>query len=344
MLVVNDKAERVKPLLTIAIPTYNRAPLLSQSLAVLSVQLQEFPDVELIVSDNASTDETKKVVSEHLERGVNLRYVQNESNFGMDRNFQQCFQFAQGKYFWLLSDDDIALPGSIALIRNYLLKNEYDLVFMEHFVAGEYSLPYRQVDGDRLVSKVSADPIAFSHWVNLRGDLVYITAFIVNKDRLGITAESLQKLVGTFILQLGWIMTSLNQFSKGLLISKGLVLGGTDVPKGGFSAGKVFGQNYARVISEYLPTNRALSKSLIDDLLTIWFPRNWLYFRRGVQRIEANDPHLYLKPIFGPNIRYWIFAFPLFRLPLVLARIYKRLIQPFSYIGNTLKMRALSRG
>src|SRR5579859_7609105 len=121
-----------KPLLTIAIPTYNRAPYLKELLLVLFDQLLDEPRFELMISDNATSDETPAVVDEFVKQGLQLRYIRNQTNIGPDANFLQCFEKARGKYVWILGDDDLVLPGAIALVLSSLSQDEYDLVYLSH--------------------------------------------------------------------------------------------------------------------------------------------------------------------------------------------------------------------
>ena len=106
-----------RPLLTIAIPTYNRSGFLAQLLEILAPQLAGESRVELIISDNASPDDTPEVVASFREKGLALIYRRNETNIGPDANFLQCFEQARGEYLWLFGDDDIILPGGIRNIR-----------------------------------------------------------------------------------------------------------------------------------------------------------------------------------------------------------------------------------
>jgi len=109
-------------LLTIAIPTYNGARTIARSLATILPQLT--PVVEVLVSDNASTDGTAAVVREIAAANPQIRYFCNESNEGFDRNVDLCFQRAKGDFVWLISDDDIICrEGGVAwvleVIRSY---------------------------------------------------------------------------------------------------------------------------------------------------------------------------------------------------------------------------------
>ena len=87
---------------SIVIPTYNRARFLRRSIG--SALNQTHPDVEIIVSDNASTDDTADVVREYGDR---VRYHRNETNLGLWGNFEIAPELATGEFFAWLTDDDI---------------------------------------------------------------------------------------------------------------------------------------------------------------------------------------------------------------------------------------------
>lgn len=105
-----------KPLLSIAIPTFNRAEILNLSLARLIPQIIPFADnIELIISDNCSTDHTQRIVSKYKERSLGLKvitHIQSE-NTGYYGNFITCKQLSSGKFFWLLSDNEHINYGAI---------------------------------------------------------------------------------------------------------------------------------------------------------------------------------------------------------------------------------------
>ena len=103
--------------LTIAIPTYNRCDLLRQTIE--SVLNQRIDGIEVIVSDNASTDSTKAMMEKFCQES-DIRYFCNSENLGMDRNFLNCLQKARGEYIHLLSDDDILLPGAVEKIMSLI--------------------------------------------------------------------------------------------------------------------------------------------------------------------------------------------------------------------------------
>lgn len=109
------------PILSICVPTYNRAARLRQCLLSITGALEAFGDqVELLVSDNASTDETSLVVQEFQERFSRLRYHRNAENVGAERNFRLCGEMARGDYVWLIGDDDSIVPDAVGTVLDRL--------------------------------------------------------------------------------------------------------------------------------------------------------------------------------------------------------------------------------
>jgi glycosyltransferase involved in cell wall biosynthesis len=94
------------PLVTIAIPTFNRASLLKQCVA--SVLAQTYDRFEIVVSDNASTDETQTILSEFGDD--RLRIIRQEKNIGLNLNWNACLAAARGDYVIFLPDDDRIAP------------------------------------------------------------------------------------------------------------------------------------------------------------------------------------------------------------------------------------------
>ena len=108
-------------LLSICIPTYNRSGLLRQSLEQLLPQTEAEPEVEIICSDNASSDDTAGVLREVAARASQFRILMQPQNLGTERNIIELARQARGKYLWFIPDDDFIMPGAlpriVALLR-----------------------------------------------------------------------------------------------------------------------------------------------------------------------------------------------------------------------------------
>ena len=118
-------------MLTIAIPTYNRAEKVKRLLGVLKEEIfsSQLPDrVAIIVSNNASTDETHSVVSDFLNCGLNLEYYRQSENLGFDGNLRFLYRKASTEYVWFMADDDLPLKGAIVKIAKTLEMCEPDVL------------------------------------------------------------------------------------------------------------------------------------------------------------------------------------------------------------------------
>jgi glycosyltransferase involved in cell wall biosynthesis len=92
------------PRLTIGLPVYNGARFLAQT--VRSLLGQSFPDFELIIGDNASTDQTGEIALGLAAADTRVRYVRNESNLGLAGNYNALLRRASGELFkWAPADD-----------------------------------------------------------------------------------------------------------------------------------------------------------------------------------------------------------------------------------------------
>jgi glycosyltransferase involved in cell wall biosynthesis len=107
-------------LLTIAIPTYNRLKYLKELLPRLLKQCEAYPEIEVLVSDNCTTDGTLKYIRDISNFNSQVRYRRNSTNVGGDENFVLCVESALGEYVWLFSDDELLCDGAIETVITIL--------------------------------------------------------------------------------------------------------------------------------------------------------------------------------------------------------------------------------
>lgn len=119
--------------LSICIPTYNRAGCLKELLPGILAQVDS-GEVEIVVSDNASTDGT----SEYLRSidNTHLRWWTNAENIGGDKNFLKCIEEAKGEYVWLFGDDDIMPSDSVGKALDFLRVNSPSLLISDNIEVG----------------------------------------------------------------------------------------------------------------------------------------------------------------------------------------------------------------
>lgn len=97
------------PVITIFIPTYRRPELLSK--AIESVLNQTYGDLQVVISDNASGDETSNVIQRFANQDPRVQSICQPKNLGMLGNYNYCLSIIQTEYFSFLSDDDVLLPS-----------------------------------------------------------------------------------------------------------------------------------------------------------------------------------------------------------------------------------------
>lgn len=119
------------PFLTIGIPTYNGGFKLDRLLKILKSQIDNDnlqDDVEVLICDNGSIDNTREIISKCKIYFKNLRSISHKNNIGFDLNVFSVYNNSYGKYVWLFSDNDIPFEGSILRIINSLTENKLDLL------------------------------------------------------------------------------------------------------------------------------------------------------------------------------------------------------------------------
>lgn len=118
--------------LSLCIPTLNRGRFIGETLDNILSQLSH--EVEVVIVDGGSTDNTAEVVGSFVQRCDRIRYVHSAltnstpSNEGFDRDCDQAVSLARGEYCWLMTDDDLLSDNAIAEVLSHL-DDQHDLIF-----------------------------------------------------------------------------------------------------------------------------------------------------------------------------------------------------------------------
>jgi len=120
---------QANPLLSIVIPTYNRADFLDRCLKV-HIPLAKKYNIQIFISDNASTDNTKEIVQKWMKEYPLISYHCNETNIGPDENFERALKYPQTEYVWLLGDTYQIPSEGIDYVLNLISKShkKYDVI------------------------------------------------------------------------------------------------------------------------------------------------------------------------------------------------------------------------
>jgi abequosyltransferase len=114
-----------KPKLSVCIATFNRGSFIGETLE--SICRQKEAGVEIIVVDGASPDQTREVVAPYLSQYPELHYFREETNSGVDADYDKAVSYATGEYCWLMTDDDVLTHGAITRLLK-VIEKRYDLI------------------------------------------------------------------------------------------------------------------------------------------------------------------------------------------------------------------------
>ena len=227
-------------ILTIAIPTYNRASFLEQSLERITSQIKGYEnEIELLVSDNCSSDNTKDIVHKFIDQGISLSYNRNNNNIGMDGNFVYCFQNATSKYVWILGDDDYLVDGTISRLLSIMKSGEYGLIHLDNNDKYETN------------TKIYTDKTDFVGDISFM--ITFISANIVQTKY--VSKVNFNKYLGTYFTLIPVYLTATIAESNNLMVYFKVMEDPADsATNGGYNIFEVFVTNYLNIIKEFRPS------------------------------------------------------------------------------------------
>jgi len=227
------------PQLSICIATFNRVAFLKETLEHLMAQVTSA--CEIVVSDNASTDDTAAVMAELAKRCAAVRYVRQPTNVGLDRNFDHAVEHARGEYCWLFSDDDLPRPGAVARVLA-TLDRSVSVVFT--------NIEFRSFDMTSILCESA---------MRVRADTLYDANEL---DRLFCDVDLARVYVGNIIIRRElWRSRSRQQYYDSMFLHVGVVYQ-SPLPQG------------AWVVAEPLVSYRmANPKAYSAELDEIWLHR-----------------------------------------------------------------------
>lgn len=199
------------PIVSVCIPSYNYAHYIGT--AIESALQQTYADLEVVVIDNCSTDDTEQVVARYMAADPRVRFLRNEENVGPRENLNRCLRHAAGDYIKVLCADDLLAPtcleecvrmleenstaslvatgrrvinGAGELLRNeawFLRRTTLDgskavreCLLAGNFIGEPSSVMFRRSDIRRGFDTLYRQSIDLEMWLHLLtlGDLVYL--------------------------------------------------------------------------------------------------------------------------------------------------------------------------
>ncbi|MCX5786130.1 MAG: glycosyltransferase [Elusimicrobia bacterium] len=269
--------------------------------------------VEVLVSDNCSTDSTEVVIKARTAAGLKITYLRNASNMGPDNNFVQCYKAAAGKYFWLLGDDDIILDGAIGRVIDIVKNGEYGVLHLNSYgfrKSLEDERPAGNPSGYEVHSNLNAFLGRASYF------LTFISSNIINKDLAGADLN-FDEFRNTNLIQLCWTFEAVFKGKPNVYVRSYSVAAKADA-SGGYMLCQVFGKNFLDVCGIYIRkgVEPACFEIIKRRLLLRFFPANIIRARKNILATKPEDYFGALYPLYRRYLYFWIFTMPAIMLPL----------------------------
>lgn len=300
-------------LLTIAVPTYNRATYLDLCLSRITAQLTNYrEEVELLVSNNCSTDNTEEIVHKYLSQGHPITYLKNQMNVGPDRNFVQCFRKAGGNYVLLFGDDDVLLDRALDTLLPILRSNSYGIVFLNSYgFTGDYTREKPNVFPSGY--SIFEDRLAFTKKV--AHFFTFMSAIVFNRT-LAEEPSDWTPFFDSNLVQLAWTFSALFNGRKNVYVSEYLVAARL-YNSGGYGVCQVFGHNFNRIFDLF--KERGVSgryfRTINRRMLVEHFPAMIVLGRNKIVPLKEEDYFRSLYPLYKDYICFWLCTVPAIILP-----------------------------
>lgn len=300
-------------LLSIAIPTYNRAKWLKLCLEALLPQVTTVcACVDVTVYDNASPDDTSEVVQTYLDSGSPVSYVRNAENIGSDRNIAQCFNLAKGRYVLILGDDDVILKDGLRKLTDLLTANDYGAVFISAY---GYNNNFKQEKPKQTTLK----PVVFTNknaFVKKCAiSATFISSLVINRE--SIRDIDANQFLGTSLVQTYLFYEAVSKNESMLYIEEYLVAA-KRVENKDYDVVKIFGIEFNKAM-QYLAV-RGLDNGTINSVnrKLLWYvlPIHLINLRKKAQSIIIIDSsYVALHKLYRHEILFWLCCFPVLKFP-----------------------------
>lgn len=153
------------PLVSIGLPVYNGAKHLADALEGLIAQ--DYSNLEIVVCDNASTDETPAILERFAKRCPFLRIERRERNYGAVDNFKRVLELARGEFFVWAAHDDRRTPSFIRRCAEQLLLNPEAVACTTrvHFLKPDGTLDWESLGNQSRLRHLAPPEEQLRHWL-----------------------------------------------------------------------------------------------------------------------------------------------------------------------------------
>lgn len=254
---INNMDGYLRPLISICIPTYNRGDVLRKSLDSY-IDCDGFDEeVEIVISDNASTDNTQEVGEWYSSKYDNIKYFRNDNNI-RDRNFPLSLERATGEYLKLMKDNLILSKQGINYLKEAIRKNidrRTTIFFTNGFL-------FNSSRNDAFFCKDINDFIIHTSY-----RITAITFFGCWREQWPLVTER-EKYSKLQLAQDDWIYQLLIQKSESLLYTKKFFSAIEVGKRSGYNWFEVHVDNYYQILQSYFEQGMVSSEALKKEKKT----------------------------------------------------------------------------
>ena len=344
-----------QPLLSIAIPTFNRAKKLEVQLFSLHKQISASPfsrNIELVVVDNCSTDASQKLIQNFssIERDYIFSGHRNNKNLGAERNFGQGILRSQGRFTWLLSDDDMLHDGAVNHIYQALNNNqEIGFCLVNYYLDHTGGLPAIKINDEDIHAKNVSEYISSSMFAESM-----ISACIYRKSLLA--EDALTRMKEGPYQSMYWVLDILQNHTAWIITAPLFTVVHPGVHESRKNAGKREDNIdfYLEAHLDFLKYTSYTYRCSLGAFLRLKIYRltvnenlnQIIYHKITTNRLGYNFsalkiafPAMLRKFYFSPS--FWLIHLPLLLLPAIFAKLAEPLRWKYlgfrSFLGNVLR-------
>lgn len=132
---INAKKERVDNLVSIIMPSYNTGKYIRETIE--SVQAQTYVEWELIIADDASTDNTVEIIEEFAKNDSRIKLLRSDINCGAAKSRNRALKESKGRYVTYLDSDDLWVRNKLERQLEYMKKNNYAMCYTDYDLISE---------------------------------------------------------------------------------------------------------------------------------------------------------------------------------------------------------------
>ncbi len=304
-------------ILTIGIPTYNGEKTIRDTLDSLVDQFDSFllENVEVLISDNKSTDKTLQIVNAYIKLfPENIRIVTNErDDLELDGNLINLFNNANGQYLWIMSDDDAFEKNALLKVTSCIVRNGSCSVFFTNYSECDTNLNYLdrrfRLDIDHDFRCSNGDEF----FVESKVLFGLISSLIFKVEDW--QKANLSKYIGLNSLHVGALIEILADKESYIISEKTVKLriGNTSWGENGTFIFPILDIVSMFKKMHLLGYKLSTEKFLVDHFYTNNLKSIILAKYAGLQ--DFNLAHKKMKYCYGRNISYWLVHFPVLYLP-----------------------------